>query len=124
MNNAYGSLLIHVVVSLAFALSVWLASLLLGRIGTAFGVKNTAYECGMIPKMTLQPRFSVKFYLVAMLFILFDIEVVFMVPWAVCYRDFIVEYGNIILGSMFSFVSVLMVGYLYAIKKGALEFTT
>ncbi|MCF7729560.1 MAG: NADH-quinone oxidoreductase subunit A [Chthoniobacterales bacterium] len=124
MNNAYGSLLIHVFVSLAFALSVWLASFLLGRIGTAFGVKNTAYECGMIPKMTLQPRFSVKFYLVAMLFILFDIEVVFMVPWAVCYRDFILEYGNIILGSMFSFVSVLMVGYLYAIKKGALEFTT
>ncbi|MDH4470875.1 MAG: NADH-quinone oxidoreductase subunit A [Verrucomicrobiae bacterium] len=124
MTDTYGSLLVHVVVSLAFALSIWFASLLLGRIGTAFGVKNAAYECGMIPKMTIQPRFSVKFYLVAMLFILFDIEVVFMVPWAVCYRDFIVQYGDIILGSMLSFVTILMVGYIYAIKKGALEFAS
>ncbi len=46
-----------------------------------------------------------------------------MVPWAVCYRDFIVKYGTIILGSMLSFVTVLMIGYLYAIKKGALEWT-
>ncbi|MFZ4116601.1 MAG: NADH-quinone oxidoreductase subunit A [Chthoniobacterales bacterium] len=124
MTETYGSLLVHVVVALGFALSIWLASFLLGRIGTAFGVKDSAYECGMIPKMTIQPRFSVKFYLVAMLFILFDIEVVFMVPWAVCYRDFILQYGTIILGSMLSFVSVLMIGYLYAIKKGALEWTT
>ncbi|MCX6958513.1 MAG: NADH-quinone oxidoreductase subunit A [Verrucomicrobiae bacterium] len=123
MIDSFASLLIHIVVAFGFALSVWLGSFLLGRIGTALGVKNSAYECGMLPKMTIQPRFSVKFYLVAMLFILFDIEVVFMVPWAVCYRDFIVQYGTIILGSMLSFVTVLMVGYLYAIKKGALEWT-
>ena len=123
MTDAYGSLFLHVLVAFAFALSVWLGSFLLGRIGTALGVKNSAYECGMLPKMGLQPRFSVKFYLVAMLFILFDIEIVFMIPWAVCYRDFIASYGTIILGSMFSFVTVLMIGYLYAIKKGALEFT-
>ena len=121
MNSSYGSLLIHVIVAFGFALSVWIGSLLLGRIGTAFGVKNSAYECGMLPKMTIQPRFSIKFYLVAMLFILFDIEIVFMVPWAVCYQEFIAEYGTIILGSMLSFVTVLMLGYLYAIKKGALE---
>lgn len=123
MNDSYGSLLIHVIVAFGFALSVWVGSLLLGRIGTAFGVKNSAYECGMIPKMTIQPRFSIKFYLVAMLFILFDIEIVFMVPWAVCYREFITTYGTIILGSMLAFVTVLMIGYLYAIKKGALEWT-
>lgn len=121
MTDSYGSLLIHIVVALAFALSVWLGSFLLGRIGTALGVKDGAYECGMLPKMTIQPRFSVKFYLVAMLFILFDIEVVFMIPWAICYRDFIAQYGTIILGSMLSFVTILMIGYLYAIKKGALE---
>ena len=124
MTDAYGSLFLHILVALAFALSVWLGSFLLGRIGTALGVKNSAYECGMLPKMELQPRFSVKFYLVAMLFILFDIEIVFMLPWAVCYRDFIAQYGTIILGSMFSFVTVLMIGYLYAIKKGALEFAS
>ena len=123
MTDSYGSLLIHIIVALGFALSVWIGSFLFGRIGTALGVKNSAYECGMLSKMTLQPRFSVKFYLVAMLFILFDIEIVFMIPWAVCYRDFISEYGTIILGSMLSFVAVLMVGYLYAIKKGALEWT-
>lgn len=123
MTDSYGSLLIHILVALAFALSVWLGSFLLGRLGTALGAKNGAYECGMLPKMTIQPRFSVKFYLVAMLFILFDIEVVFMIPWAVCYRDFIAQYGTIILGSMLSFVTLLMIGYLYAIKKGALEWT-
>lgn len=122
MTDSYGSLLIHILVALGFALSVWLGSFLLGRIGTALGVKNGAYECGMLPKMLIQPRFSVKFYLIAMLFILFDIEVVFMIPWAVCYRDFIIQYGTIILGSMLSFVTLLMIGYLYAIKKGALEF--
>ncbi len=121
--DSFASLLIHILVAIGFALSVWLGSFLLGRIGTAFGVKNSAYECGMLPKMSLQPRFSVKFYLVAMLFILFDIEIVFMIPWAVCYRDFIAQYGTIILGSMLSFVTILMVGYLYAIKKGALEWT-
>ncbi len=123
MIDTYGALLLHVLIALGFALSIWLASFLLGRVGIALGVKNTAYECGMIPKMTIQPRFSVKFYLVAMLFILFDIEVVFMVPWAVCYREFIAQHGPIILGSMASFVSLLMIGYLYAIKKGALEWT-
>ncbi|MFI0347878.1 MAG: NADH-quinone oxidoreductase subunit A [Chthoniobacterales bacterium] len=121
MTSSYGSLLIHVIVAFGFALSVWIGSLLLGRIGTAFGVKNSAYECGMLPEMSIQPRFSIKFYLVAMLFILFDIEIVFMVPWAICYRYFITEYGTIILGSMLSFVMVLMLGYFYAIKKGALE---
>lgn len=123
MNATYGSLLIHIVVAFCFALSVWLGSFLLGRIGTALGVKNSAYECGMLPKMLLQPRFSVKFYLVAMLFILFDIEIVFMMPWAVCYREFIATYGTIILGSMLCFVTVLMIAYIYAIKKGALEWS-
>lgn len=124
MVDAYVSLFIHILVAFGFALSVWLGSFLLGRIGTASGVKNSAYECGMLPKMAIQPRFSVKFYLVAMLFILFDIEIVFMFPWAVCYQDFILQYGTIILWSMLSFVSVLMIGYLYAIKKGALEWTS
>ncbi len=69
MIDSFASLLIHVVVAIGFALSVWLGSFLLGRIGTALGVKNSAYECGMLPKMTIQPRFSVKFYLVAMLLV-------------------------------------------------------
>jgi len=65
-------------------------------------------------------RFSVKFYLVAMLFILFDLEIVFMYPWAVVYRESIKQSG-LIFWSMFSFISILMVGYVYAVKKGALD---
>ena len=97
-------------------------SVLVGRVGKRNPVKDTPYECGMIAQGEAQPRFSVKFYLVAMLFILFDIEIVFMYPWAVVYRDFIAKYGALsILGSMVSFIVILMVGFVYAIKKGALE---
>jgi len=63
----------------------------------------------------------VKFYLVAMLFILFDIEVVFMYPWAVVYRDMLAEHANLIFGSMLSFIGILFVGYLYALKKKAFD---
>ncbi|HEV2095569.1 MAG TPA: NADH-quinone oxidoreductase subunit A, partial [Chthoniobacterales bacterium] len=73
-----------------------------------------------LPQGEAQPRFSVKFYLVAMLFILFDLEIVFMYPWAVVYRETIVA-DKTILWSMLSFVSILMVGYVYALKKGALD---
>ena len=72
------------------------------------------------PQGEAQPRFSVKFYLVAMLFILFDLEIVFMYPWAVVYREAIAQ-SQVILWSMLSFVSILMVGYVYALKKGALD---
>ena len=67
-----------------------------------------------------QPRFSVRFYLVAMLFILFDLEIVFMYPWAVVYKEAIAQ-SSLILWSMLSFISILMVGYVYALKKGALD---
>ena len=78
----------------------------------------------ILPQAGPQPRFSVKFYLVAMLFILFDIEIVFMYPWAVAFRAFIAEFGpTVILSSMFSFIVILLFGYLYAIKKGALDWS-
>ena len=75
----------------------------------------------MLPEGAAQPRFSVKFYLVAMLFILFDIEIVFMYPWAVVYREFVASRGPGIFWSMFSFAGILTVGYVYAIMKGALD---
>ena len=97
-----------------------LVSVLLGKAGRRTRVKDTAYECGMVPQGEAQPRFSVKFYLVAMLFILFDLEIVFMYPWAVVYKKLIVE-SKLIFWSMLSFVTILMVGYVYALKKGALD---
>ena len=68
-------------------------------------------------------RFSVKFYLVAMMFILFDIEVVFMYPWAVVYRDMLAEHATryLILGSMISFLGILFAGYIYAVNKKAFD---
>ena len=75
----------------------------------------------MIPQGEGAPRFSVKFYLVAMLFILFDLEIVFMYPWAVVYKEAI-THGMGIFWSMLTFIAILMVGYVYALKKGALDF--
>ena len=98
-------------------------SMLLGKVGKRSKIKDTAYECGMIPIGEGGPRMSVKFYLVAMLFILFDIEVVFMYPWAVIYKEMLKDEAtrNLILGSMLSFLGILFVGYIYALKKKAFD---
>ena len=120
MIRDYLPVLLHILVAIGFAVSALVVSLLLGKAGRRNPAKDSAYECGMVPQGEAQPRFSVKFYLVAMLFILFDLEIVFMYPWAVVYRESI-AHGKAILWSMLSFVSILMVGYVYALKKGALD---
>jgi len=117
----YFPIFLQVVVAIGFAASALIVSVILGKAGKRNATKDTAYECGMIAEGAAQPRFSVKFYLVAMLFILFDIEIVFMYPWAVVYRDFIATHGSGIFWSMLSFVGILTVGYVYAIMKGVLD---
>ncbi len=124
MVSDYLPILIQAVVAVLFAASALIASVALGRAGRRGGVKDSAYECGMLPQGEAQPRFSVKFYLVAMLFILFDIEVVFMYPWAVVYREFLLNHGLMVLWSMLGFVGILTVAYVYALKKGALDWKT
>ena len=124
MDKDYLAILIHAVVAVGFAASALIISVLLGKAGKRNPTKDSAYECGMLPQGDAQPRFSVKFYLVAMLFILFDIEIVFMYPWAVVYREFLARPeggGSLIFWSMLCFVGILTVGYIYAIKKGALD---
>ena len=98
-------------------------SMLVGKKGRTSKIKDTAYECGMLPIGDGSTRMSVKFYLVAMLFILFDIEVVFMYPWAVIYKSMLADPAtrNMILGSMLSFLGILFVGYIYAVKKKAFD---
>ena len=120
MLSEYITILLHIAVAIGFAASALIISVILGKAGKRTAIKDSAYECGMLPEGGAQPRFSVKFYLVAMLFILFDLEIVFMYPWAVVYRESIVE-SKAILWSMLCFVTVLMVGYVYALKKGALD---
>ena len=117
----YLPIFIQVIVAIGFAASALVISVLLGKTSKRNATKDTAYECGMVAEGAAQPRFSVKFYLVAMLFILFDIEIVFMYPWAVVYREFIAAHGSGIFWSMLSFVGILTVGYVYAIMKGALD---
>lgn len=80
-------------------------------------VKMSAYECGVDPVGDARQRFPIKFYLVAVLFILFDIEAVFLYPWAVAFR----QLGLYGLVEMLLFIAVLLIGYVYVLKKRALE---
>ncbi len=96
-------------------------SVLLGKVGRRTRIKDTAYECGMLPVGEGSARLSIRFFLVAMLFILFDIEVVFLYPWAVIYRDMLATQANLIFGAMLSFLGILFVGYVYAVRKGAFD---
>jgi NADH-quinone oxidoreductase subunit A len=119
----YIPILMLLVAAIGFAVGVLFLSVLVGFRGKHNRAKDTAYECGKDPIGEGGARFSVKFYLVAMLFILFDIEVVFLYPWAVVYRQMLAEHAtrNLILGSMISFIVILFVGYLYALKKKAFD---
>ena len=121
MKNDFLPVLLQVVIAIGFAVAALATSVILGKTTRRNAVKDSAYECGMLPIGEAQPRFSVKFYLVAMLFILFDLEIVFMYPWAVIYRDFVAEHGLGILWSMLGFVGILTLGYVYAVMKGALD---
>lgn len=91
-------------------------------------MKDTPYECGMPILAEAHTRFSVKFYIVAMLFILFDIEVVFLYPWAVLYGREPDARGGLGLGFLFLellvFVAILLLGWLYVVRKGVLEWQT
>ena len=124
----YLPVLILFLVAMGFAFGTLLASVILGRLVNKWRtkdqpIKNTAYECGMLPVGEGNTRLSVKFYLVAMLFILFDIEVVFLYPWATVYRQMLADAAtrNLIFFSMLSFLGILFVGYIYALKKKAFE---
>ncbi|HXE58945.1 MAG TPA: NADH-quinone oxidoreductase subunit A [Gemmatimonadales bacterium] len=86
--------------------------------------KVAPYESGMPVLGSARERFSVKFYLVAMLFIVFDIETVFMIPWAVAYRqalELTASMAGLLIIEMFAFIAILLVGYVYIWKRGALE---
>ena len=117
----YVPVLLLLLVALVFAFGALGASVLFGVRGKRNRIKDTAYECGMVPIGEGSTRMSVKFYLVAMLFILFDIEVVFLYPWAVVYREMLKTNADMIFGSMISFLAILFVGYIYALKKKAFD---
>ncbi len=119
----YLPVLMLLLVAVGFAGGTLVVSVVAGKVGRRTRTKDIPYECGMLPQGDGSSRLSVKFYLVALLFVLFDIEVVFMYPWAIVYRDLLRENAALILGGMVSFMGTLFAGYLYALKKGAFDWT-
>jgi NADH-quinone oxidoreductase subunit A len=119
--SQYIPVLILALVATVSAIGMLATSVLVGKVGRRNRVKDTPYECGMLPIGEGSTRLSVKFYLVALLFVLFDIEVVFLYPWAVVYKEMLLTNANLIFGSMISFLGILFVGYIYALKKGAFD---
>ncbi len=84
-------------------------------------VKLSVYECGVDPYTGVPARFSVKFYLVAMLFVLFDIEAIFLYPWAIVFKTFVKMFGAFIFLEGLVFIGVLFVGLIYVWRRGALD---
>ena len=115
----YIPVLVMLVFAFLFAVLNLGLSWILGRKASSNPVKDAAYECGMPPVTDAHQRFSVKFYLVAILFVLFDIEVVFLYPWAVRFK----QQPAFLFGEMVVFLGILFLGWWYVIRKGAVNWS-
>ena len=126
MPNSYAEVyfpvLVQVAIALALASGLIGASFLLGK-RVKDKVKDSPYECGIPPTGSARDRFSVKFYLVGIVFILFDIEAVFLYPWANVYRDLVRETGIFPFVEMLLFIALVLAGFFYVWKKGVLDWT-
>lgn len=118
--STYLPVLVQVVLGLSIPAIILAASHLFGQRAKGNYIKDKAYECGLPMEGKPHPRFAVKFYVTAMLFILFDIEVVFLVPWALVYREFLAA-GIAITAATAIFLGVLVLGLVYEVKRGALD---
>lgn len=116
-SSEYLGLLITFVMASGIAGLILFLNAILGPKGKGSAAKSEPFECGVEPFSSPTGHFSVKFYLIAMLFILFDVEIVWFFPWAVILRD--LKWLGIF--EMFAFAGVLMLGFAYAWRKGALE---
>ena len=114
--DGYAPLLIHLLVAMGLAGAILLLSKLVG-LRRPTRAKLQAYECGVRPTGDAREPFSVKFYLVAMVFILFDVEAIFLYPWAYVYRE-LRWFGFV---EMLLYIVILLAGYVYLWKKGALD---
>jgi NADH-quinone oxidoreductase subunit A len=118
--STYLPALVQIVLGLSIPAIILIASHVFGQRAKGNYIKDKAYECGLPSEGKPHPRFAVKFYVTAMLFILFDIEVVFLVPWALVYREFLAA-GIAITAATAVFLGVLVLGLAYEFKRGALE---
>ena len=120
MLEQYIPLFIVIAVAIAFGSALVLSSTLIGP-QRPNREKTSTYESGMKPVGTTNQRISIKYYLVAMFFIIFDLEVIFIYPWAVEFKKLFGEFGISVFLSMLIFLVVLELGYLYAYKKGGFK---
>ena len=116
--ESYFPVLVQIVIAVAVAAGLVATSFLLGK-KVRDKVKDSPYECGIVPTGSARERFSVKFYLVAIVFILFDIEAVFLYPWVVVYR----ELKMFAFVEMLLFIALVLAGFFYIWKKGALDWS-
>ena len=116
----YLPVLIQILLAIGMGFGILFASHLFGQKAIAGKIKDSPYECGFAADTKGETRYSVKFYITAMLFILFDIDVVFLIPWVLTHRD-LVAAGIPILGPMLFFTFILVAGLVYELKSGALE---
>ena len=118
--SEYLPILIQILLAVGIGVSILGFSHLFGQKGRPGKIKDSPYECGMATEKPGKTSYSVKFYITAMLFILFDVDVVFLIPWVLTHRD-LVAAGIPILGPMLFFTAILGIGLLYELKSGALE---
>ncbi len=118
-TSSYIPVLVQIIVALAIPSVIIIASHVFGQRSKTNKIKDSAYECGIVPEGKAHPRYGSKFYLVAMLFVIFDIEVVFMLPIAASYPK--VATSLPVLLPVLFFITVLVVGIIYEIKKDALN---
>jgi NADH-quinone oxidoreductase subunit A len=122
MQSAYIPVLIYAALVVAFPAVTLVLAKLIRPASTSFGAKLKPYECGIPPESDARGRYSVRFYIVAMLFVIFDVETMFLIPWAILYKGWVAMHqGLFALVSMVVFLGILLVGYLWLYKKGALE---
>ena len=116
----YIPILIQLLLALVLAATILTASAIFGQRARGNYIKDRAYECGIVAEGNPHPRFGVKFYVVAMLFIIFDIEVVFLIPWVLVFREFL-AWGIPILMPVMFFILVMILGVAYEMRKKGLE---
>jgi len=114
--SEYFPILVFIGIAAVIAAAIVMGSLVAAR-QKPYGAKLAAYECGFDPFDDARRRFDVRFYLVAILFIIFDLEIAFLFPWAVALGDI----GWLGFGSMMGFLAILTVGFIYEWRRGALE---